>query len=319
MHIIRPLHISCNHQVLEQDRQFYLTVSASLGIHLQTGETLLDLHYLKDMFDVLGKNSLPDAGMPKPNGEFLVSGSFYALDGRQVTGGEVGAELGNCKKKILVFGPRQWRGGFPSTPQPIDRMPIEWTNAFGGGAYDQNPDGLGYDDGLLPLIENPDSLVTSGKDRPEPAGFGPLYPMRPQRMQYQGTYDDRYKEKYFPGYPADHDWRFFLCAPADQWITGYFEGSERFAIQHMHPDYAEIRGRLPGFRVRCFISPVPGTGGEFGELPLNLDTVWFFPDKLLALLVFRGVVQVADDEAEDISHLLAAYEDVTSEPRSLSY
>ncbi len=319
MNIIRPLHISCNQQVLEQDRKFYFTVSASLGIHLQTGETLLDLHYLKDMFDVLGEKSLPDAGMPKPNGEFLVSGSFYAFEGRPVTGGEAGIELGDSSKKLVVFGPRQWTGGFPSAPQPVDRMPIDWANAFGGKDYDRNPDGLGCDDGLLPLIENPDGLVTSAKNRPEPAGFGPLYPIRPQRMQYQGTYDDWYKEKYFPGYPADHDWRYFLCAPDDQWITGYFNGSEHFAIRHMHTDHAKIQGRLPGFRVRCFVNPAPGTGEEFGELPLNLDTVWFFPDKLLALLIFRGVMQVADDEAEEISHLLAAYEDTSCEARSMAY
>ena len=76
MKIIRPLQISFNQRVLEQNHRFYFTASATLGINLKTGEELLDLHYLKDAFESMGDTPLPDMGMPKPNGEFLVSGSF---------------------------------------------------------------------------------------------------------------------------------------------------------------------------------------------------------------------------------------------------
>ena len=78
MKIIRPLQLSLTRQVLEQNRKFYFTASISLGFDLNTGESLLDLDYLKNIFQCMGDNPLPDPGMPKPNGEFLVSGAFFS-------------------------------------------------------------------------------------------------------------------------------------------------------------------------------------------------------------------------------------------------
>ena len=183
----------------------------------------------------------------------------------------------------------------------------------------KNPDGIGFNDGLLPCIEDPNRLVASKKDKPEPAGFSPLYPMLPQRMKYQGTYDGDYKNKYFPGYPEDHDWKYFLCAPSDQWIKNYYQGNESFALYNMHPEIPLIEGSLPGLYARCFINHEKGGKETFDELSLNLDTIWFFPDKLLGLLIFRGVREVEDDEAESITHVVCACEDSACKPRSLEY
>jgi len=87
MNIYRPFQTSFTQQVLEQNRKFYFTASLGVGVNLQTGEALLDIHYLKDMFESMGQMPLPDTGMPKPNGEFLASGSFFAEDAVPVTGG----------------------------------------------------------------------------------------------------------------------------------------------------------------------------------------------------------------------------------------
>jgi len=306
MNVIRPLQISLNTQVLEQDRQFYFTASASLGINLQTGEALLDLNYLKDVFEAMGESPLPDMGMPKPRGEFLVSGNFFSPDHQPVTGGHVKVTLGSMEKSLYLFGSRKWRAGLPSTPDKFISMPLEYSKAFGGNGYENNPDGIGFNDGLLPCIEDPEHLVASKGDRPSPAGFSPLYPMLPQRMKYQGTYDQDYKHKYFPGYPKDHDWKYFLCAPRDQWATGYYTGNEAYGLYHMHPDIPAIEGALPGYFARCFILENEDGKERFSELPLNLDTIWFFPEKMIGLLIFRGVTQVEDDEADAITHVLSA-------------
>jgi uncharacterized protein YjbI with pentapeptide repeats len=319
MEIYRPLQLGFSHQVLEQDRKFFFVASATLGIKLDTGEALLDLYYLKDVFASMGENILPDMGMPKPNAEFLVSGCFFARNGQPVTGGEVKVTLGRKEKKLCVFGPRRWQAGFPCAPEEINAMSVDYSNAFGGSGYKKNPEGIGYKDGLLPCIEDPDRLVASQNDRPDPAGFGPVPPMRQQRMQYQGTYRSDYREKYFPGYPADFDWKYFLCAPSDQWTPQYFTGNESFAIHHMHPDIPLIQGNLPGLHARCFLGQNKKGETEFGELPLKLDTVWFFPEKLTTLLIFRGVLEIADDEAQTITHVLAAYEDLVAQPRSPEY
>ena len=304
-----------NQRVLEQNRRFYLTVSAGLGIDLSTGKPGLDLDYLKDMFEAMGEPPLPDMGLPKPNGEFLVSGRFYAPAGRAVTGGEVRVRVGRTEKQIYVFGPRVWTAGLPSAPEPITSLPLTYAGAFGGKDYPANPDGMGFNDGRLPCIEDPRTLVTSPKDTPAPAGFGPLSPILPRRMQYQGTYDADYRRKFFPGYPDDHDWRFFLCAPQDQWISGFFTGAESFALHNLHPEHPLIEGRLPGLSARCFLLLENEAGETFSELPLHLDTLWFFPEKRLVLTLFRGVTEVADDEAAAVTHLLGAYESQADPPR----
>jgi len=319
MKIYRPLQLSFCHQVLEQNRKFYFIASATLGIDLQTGEGLLDLNYLKDVFECMGENSLPDAGMPKPNGEFLVSGNFFTAGNQAVTGGKAKVRLDEIEKELYVFGPRIWKQGFPSKPENITSMPLDYSNAFGGNGYKNNPDGIGYRDGLLPCIENPKNLVASTGDKPDPAGFSPLYPMLPQRMKYQGTYDSGYKKEFFPGYPTDHDWRYFLCAPSDQWTRNYYKGNESFALYNMHPEIPIIDGILPGLYAKCFIRQEKDGEEKFGELPLKLDTIWFFPEKLLGLLIFRGVTEIEDDEAETISHVLCAYEDKSQQPRSIEY
>ena len=319
MNIYRPLQLSYNSQVLEQNRRFYFVSSATLGVNLQTGEELLDLNYLKDVFEGMGENPLPDMGMPKPNGEFLVSGSFFAPDNQPVTGGEVKVKLGKTEKNLFVFGPRKWKAGFPSDPEEIISMPIDYTKAFGGEGFERNPDGIGFNDGVLPCIEDKKRLVASSGDKPDPVGFSPLYPLLPQRMKFQGTYGSDYKEKFFPGYPDDHDWKYFLCSPPDQWIKKYYKGDESYSLYNMNSEIPVIKGILPGLYAKCFINQKKEDEEVFGELPLNLDTIWFFPEKLIALLIFRGVMEVEDDEAENITHVLCAYEKESQESHSIEY
>jgi uncharacterized protein YjbI with pentapeptide repeats len=318
--IFRPLQLSFNHRVLEHNRKFYFTVSATLGVRLQTREAMLEFDYLKDAFECMGESVMPDPGMPKPRGEFLVSGSFFSPRKQEVTSGRVRVVAGEREKELSIFGARQWRHGIASAPGAFITLPVDYAHAFGGPGFKKNPDGIGYKDGLLPCVESPDQPVLSPIDRPEPAGLSALDPMCPQRTRFQGTYNKSYLKKYFPGYPEDFDWRYFLCAPKDQWYDGYFQGNEPFEIHNMHPDIPVIQGNLPGLYARCFLlHTLDGEEPEFAELPLNLDTVWFFPEKLLALLIWRGTTEVADEEAEQVSHVLAAYEDRGHTPRSYEY
>ncbi|MCP3926249.1 MAG: DUF2169 domain-containing protein [Desulfobacterales bacterium] len=319
MEIYRPLQLSFNNQVLEHNRKFYFVASATLGINLQTGEELLDVDYLKDIFECMGEKPFPDMGMPKPNGEYLVSGNFFSPLNKPVTGGEVKVKLNDLEKKLYIFGQRKWAYGLPSEPEEITTLPLDYNMAFGSENYKKNPDGMGYGDGLLPCIEDPRNLVSSKNSTPEPAGFTTLYPMLPQRTKYQGTYGSDYVDKYFPGHPKDLDYRFFLCAPSDQWIKGFFNGDENFELYNMHPDFPKIKGQFPGLKPRFFINRKSDIDEMFGELPLNLDTIWFFPEKMTGLQIFRGVVEVNDDEALEIKHVLAAYEDSSKPTRSYEY
>ena len=325
--VFRPLQVGFNSRVLEQDRKFHFIASATLGINLQTGASILETDFLKDSFEAMGTTSLPDMGMPKPNGEVLLSGKCFAPNRSPVQGCPVSLRVGTIDKTLYVFGDRFWKPGLVlkdmTEPAPFAEMPLAFDRAFGGEGFAPNPSGKGFapiksQDGLHPLpnIEDPKHLIGLAGDRPAPVGFGTLDPAWPQRMRFSGTYDANYKTNYFPGYPADHDWRYFLCAPEDQWNPDFFRGDEDFALSHLHPDLPQVAGKLPGFYPRCFIlrerKELPPA---FLELPLNLDTIWFFPEKLLALLIFRRGVEVEDDEGEKITHAILGYEDRAQQPR----
>ncbi len=316
---VKPLQLSFNQQVLEHGGRFHFIASVTQGIRLSSGQALLETDFLKEAIENMGANPLPDVGMPKPCGEFLVSGSFFAPQQQPVTGGEVRVRVGAQQKTLYVFGPRQWVMGIPSAPEPVTEVALEYTNAFGGNGLSSNPDGIGYQQEDLPLIENPEQLLTSANARIEPAGLGVLNPACAQRMRYCGTYDDQYLTKFFPGYPDDFDWQFFLAAAHDQRCEGYYRGDEGYEFHNLHPQQAVIRGQLPGYLTRCFVRQKVQGGLRFSELKLNLDTLWFFPHSDLALQIWRGGIAVTDDEAEQISDIVLTYERQSDPRRDSAY
>lgn len=87
----------------------------------------------------------------------------------------------------------------------------------------------------------------------------------------------------------------------------------------MHPTEPLIQGALPGARVRCFVELNVDTDSTFREVEMRLDTVWFFPDHERLALIFHGMTRVADDEAFDVEHLLAACERLGDAPRTVEY
>jgi len=317
--IIKPFQLAGNQLVFEQNNEFYYVVTAILGIRLSTGKPLLEFDFFKEAFENMEDNPLPDMGMPKPQAEYIVSGSYYSPQHKDVTAGEVKVKVGDKEKQLFVFGVREWEMGVPTDAEPFSSMPLTYSNAYGGSEYASNPDGMGYLDSLLPHIENPDQLLTSNKQKSEPAGLTPLSPSLPQRMQFQGTYDDTYLEKYYPGYPENFDWRFFMTAAQDQWLDNYFIGNEKFELHNLHPEKPAISGKLPGNLTRCFIRQEIDRKTQFEELKLNLDTVWFFPETDLALLMWRGGMKVTDDEAGSITDVLLAYESASDPLRTEEY
>lgn len=242
----------------------------------------------------------------------------------------------------------------PLTTLPIDWSrafggPSEPRNPYGKGAAPQTTGGLLTHP--LPNIETFGHMMRSPNERPAPAGFLPMDVTFAQRRARAGTFDQRYLDEHFPGMPADMDPAFFNVAPEDQWAPGFFRGDEDLLVENMHPEQARIEGRLPGLVVRAFVTlradapldsrsapdtAAPGPLREMPmrwglsappdtraprplrEIPMRCDTVWLFPSAGLGAVVFHGSIPVADDDAADIAHLLAACED-PSAPRSLDH
>ncbi len=303
------MQVVLNQRTLEQDKQFHWVVSPSLFVRISTGKVELQHDCIADIMASMGEVPMFDMGMPKPKGEWLLSGSLFANKGQTTNAGQARVEIAGRSKAINVFGDRQWKVGFPSAPAEFETMPLDYQHAFGGDDFNLNPIGKGFQADELPNLEASTDTVTSNQGQYTPASFAPLDPSWPQRSRFQGTYDKRYMENFFPGYPQDMDWRLFMNAAEDQWIDGFFTGDEIFELYNMHPENPVQTGKLPGLFPRCFIKDKQELNDDpFKEVKLHLDTVWFFPDKDLVQLIWRGGMVISSDEPEDISHMLLAYE-----------
>ncbi|WP_321493351.1 DUF2169 domain-containing protein [uncultured Desulfobacter sp.] len=323
MNIIKSLHAGVLYKTFDHRNKSYFTVSLLWGFSLDSGTPVLE----QKLWELLGKNcrdgAVIDMGMPKARAEYIVYGSFFAENQKPVQAGKVKVTLGPLSKEIYVFGDRQWNRLGISDPVPMIEVPLVYANAFGGDGYEKNPMGKGYcritsqDETSIPLpnLEYPGQIIGSVKDRPEPAGLGPVDISWQPRAGKSGTYDATYVKERIPGLPDDIDWTFFNQGAYDQWMPGHFTGDESFELLNMSRNTPRIHGRLPGVQGRCFINHNRNDETLFKEIACKLDTVLFFPDENTGCVIHRGTVEVAEDDAADIKQLLLAHENIADAPR----
>lgn len=334
MKIVKPAKLPVLHRVVEIARRPYFHVAAVLAFPLHTPRALLDeLSFWRGTASALGENVVFDEGFAKARGELLVCGSFFAPGGKAVTASFVRARMGTIDKRLAVVGDRCWHRDVPTQPEPFTTMPITWSRAFGGSSHDRNPHGKGAAPTIvqgravqpLPNVERYGQMVRSPNERPEPAGFLPMDVTFAQRRGRAGTYDKRYLDEWSPGMPGDMDPSFFNVAPEDQWLASpsagapsasgptpsgaFFRGDEEYLLENMHPEQPRIEGRLPGLVARVFVTHRASGGQRLREIPVRCDTVWLFPTAGLGAVVLHGSLPIAEDDAADIAHLVAACED----------
>ncbi len=309
MRIVKPQRLSFIHRVFERDNQAYFVATVMAFFDLDAPDALLaEVAMWQALAPYLTDGVVLDEGMPKSRAEVLVSGFAFAT--------EVAAEFVDCsltigavRKSLRVFGDRHWdKLGRVTRAAPPQRIPIDWAHAFGGEGFSLNPTGLGFgypERVALPNVEDPLALLTAPNQRPAPAGFDALPVDWPQRTRFHGTYDQKWQQERFPGYPDDHDWTFFNTAPDDQWLAGFFEGDEELTIGGMHPSRAVIRSRLPAVQARVFVENADDEAAT-REIPMRLDTVRVYPELSRGIAIFRGMTPVADDQARDIGRVLVA-------------
>jgi uncharacterized protein YjbI with pentapeptide repeats len=333
MKVVKPLTQSLLYKTYEADRKFFFCTAVVSYFSFDSSCLLSEPDLWKFTVSELGKDAMLDMCMPKPKGEVLVVGTCFAPEGKPVPAYEVGLQIGPIDKTLYVFGDRFWKRRFLffktiSDPLPFTEMAVTYENAFGGPDYQKNPLGKGHapvksatgeNVHPLPNIEDPRTLIDSPGKKPDPSGFGPIDLTWPQRMEKVGTYDQKWLDNLFPGLAEDIDYTYFNTAPSDQWLDGFFNGNESFEIRGMHPEKPRIQANLPGFKSRCFINRETGEGEEFSEIKTHLDTVWLFPHTRKGITIWRGVAEIGTDDAEDVLHMLIAYERINDEPRSVAH
>ncbi len=294
-----------------------LALTGLVGFSLNEPDVPLPEHMLwQTIAPSLPKEGVWDEGIPKDRGEVLLSARCYGPGGQAVSSRRVVVRVGPVTKVLDVRGNRVWvreRGILRiSDPVPFTAMPIDWSRAYGGPGYPANPVGVGYSEESpegphpLPNIEDPAHPILSPDDRPAPAGLGALGLMWSSRSDRIGRYRAGEIGQEPPELPADSDWTLYNQAPPDQWLPGTFAGGEAFSLEGLHPAKERLEGHLPRIVLRSFATL---RNGAFVEVPLAPETLWLFPDLELGVMIHRGSLPVASDDAFEVESVLLAAED----------
>ena len=316
MRCVKPLSASLLTRPFEHGGRFMLGVSVLLFSTLGRGGRLLTEQALWPFWASRPESQGPlEEGYPRPRAEYLIGATAFTRPDR-LRACQVRAQVGSLIKELVVWGPRFWDGEHPSAPHPFERLPLDWTQTYGGEDFPANPLGMGRRnseiDGmrmrLLPRVEYPDQPLSGPTGVGRPAGFGPLDQSWATRAAKRGTYDAAWLDRDFPGLARDLDGSFFNLAPEDQQQATPFRGDEAYAFDLLHPQIDRLEGVLPGLAARVFATRRTAGGREFTEVAMSLRALWFFPEEERLIQVFQGWTRVAEDDAADVVELLTAVE-----------
>ncbi len=323
MNIIQPLDLETSYRTFSFRKEDYLVISTKLYFPLMGGDPILFTNAYKELAAL--PSPFIDEGLPKLHPEYFILGDVLSPGGFPIRAMPIRSQITDQEKRLHVTGDRFWLGGITGTSEPAEftSMPLSWDYAFGGKDYELNTSGqgihkvttnLGEDYVKLPNIEYPNKLLTALGQRPDPAGFSPLSADHPNRLQHMGTYDETWLKEDFPGYPKDFNFLAFNSAPDDQILRTSIHGGEAFELEGFHTDFSNIEGKIPEFTVKTFIvkkgiEVSDLSVSDLHEVKTSIDTVVFFPNQLLGMLVNRATIKIESTDASDYQYILSAYED----------
>jgi uncharacterized protein YjbI with pentapeptide repeats len=320
--IIQPLDLEAGYRTFSFNNKHHLVVTLKLYFPLLGGNPLL----FCDAYQEMSKLDTPflDEGLPKLAAEFFTVGNAISPQEKPVSALTVSTECAGIKKELNVVGDRYWMGGLTGTSSaiPFTKMALNWDNAFGGKGHPLNPAGkgiekektdIGEDLILMPNVEYTHKMMTNKGQTPPAASYMPHLIDHPERSKYLGTYNDEWLATCFPGYPKDFNFKAFNCASSDQQFPSRLHGGENFELQNLHSEYSLLQGTIPKFNARAFvikpdIKVENLQESDLKEIKTHIDTITFFPNQLMGMVVYRGTLEVNNSDASDYKHLLCAYE-----------
>lgn len=241
----------------------------------------------------------------RPATDVVLNGSAYAPGAKSARVVDVSLRVGPLKKRLRVFGDRQWEMGLlrrisKSPPVAFERMPLTYERAFGGWdktdpdpsrqrLYSRNPIGTGFatnanhlDGQLMPNVEDPTCLISGWEERPLPGGFGTIASYWTPRLEWGGTYDDRWMKHKFPLLPDDFDHRFYQSAPLDQQVSKYLRGGEEVELENLTGS-GYLRFCLP----KAYLTFSTRFGKQRQEHRASLQCVVIEPDVPRVIMVWH--------------------------------
>ena len=332
MKIIKPLTLGVLHQPYRFQGQHRLSIAAMGFFALGRSDErfLVDNLQWPRVLPQLPAGQPLDHVLPKAHAEVMLCGAAHAP--KAVEAMHVRLQCGPVDKRLRVIGDRRWdrtwtRSVCVHVPTPFTTMPLTLDRAYGGAGHD-NPLGCGHlpalswlqvQSGRMPNIEYPDRPLIPGRSEQPYAGFAPQQLAHAERKRTSsGTYDQRWLSEDFPGLPRDFDFSLYNLSPIDQQFHGRFAGGEAYRLEGVHPTEAALAGTLPAMRTRALVL-AQGQGVDSAQsIALQCDTVWFFPEVAVGLMIYRGEVPIADSDALDIDTLMVAY-DAAAHPRSSAH
>ncbi|MFB6232428.1 MAG: DUF2169 domain-containing protein [Salinibacter sp.] len=271
-----------------------------------------------------------DTAPYKPEADVVVVGKAHAPGGEPVRQLDVSLRVGRKVREVVrVIGDREWV--FPTgmavvpkktDPVPFTEMPLIYERAYGGidhkanKWFSSNPIGRGFigdksketvDRKPLPNLEDPNNLISSWNDQPQPMGFGFLRKDWQPRASYAGTVEGHEDIDEQFGLPSDFEFAFYNGAHPRLQVPDYLDGNERIDLRHFTPDeYRQFS--LPGIEPQVTLSrrSPEGPNGEqktpgesslrTEDVSVRLDTLVLLPEEDQFCLVWRGHTPIRDPD-----------------------
>lgn len=226
-----------------------------------------------------------DAGLPKPCGEWSIYGDAIR-DRLDIEHSLIEITMGKSSKTVMVDFSKKYK-----LRLSLDNTVDARTRFF---LYEESLLGFPYT-----------KLVASFTDEAMDSSI---------RLPLAGTYGKSYLQDEWPNLPKDFNFAFNLVSPRDQRIEGFWSFGDYYSLSGVVPALygGFFKGYLPSIDLRVYMHHmINDAKHELIPGILNFDTIKFFPDLDLGVMIWHSIF-VVDKDADFDTLLVLDAKDLSS-------